>query len=61
MTYEGLAIGDGDDASALFARMARGEKTAAECAEIRANLLRYCQQDTLGMVRVHQALARQLA
>jgi len=61
MTYAGLAIGDGDDASALFARMARGEKTEAECAEIRANLLRYCKQDTLGMVRVHQALARRVA
>ena len=57
MTYEGLAIGNGDDASALFARMARGEKTAAECAEIRAHLLEYCKQDTLGMVKVHQALA----
>ena len=60
MTYEGLAIGDGDDASALFARMARGEKTEEECAEIQTNLLRYCKQDTLGMVRVHQALARQV-
>jgi Domain of unknown function(DUF2779) len=61
MTYDDLPIGDGGEALALFARMARGQKTEEECAEIRTNLLRYCKQDTLGMVRVHQALARQVA
>ena len=56
MDYDSLAIGNGDDASALFARMARGEKSEIECAAIRENLLAYCKQDTLAMVRLHRAL-----
>jgi hypothetical protein len=56
--YDGLAIQNGADASALFARMARGERTDAECAAIRANLLAYCRQDTLAMVMVHRALCQ---
>lgn len=55
--YEGLAIKNGGDASALFARMARGEKTEAECRQIRDDLLAYCKQDTMAMVEVHRALA----
>jgi hypothetical protein len=56
--YESLAIGNGEDASALFARMARGEKSGAECGEIRNDLLAYCKQDTLAMVKLVQALRR---
>ena len=56
MGYEELAIGSGQDASALFARMARGERSQSECAEIRDNLLSYCKQDTLAMVKVMGAL-----
>jgi hypothetical protein len=54
--YDHLAIRSGGDASALFARMARGEKTGAECGRIRHDLLEYCKQDTLAMVEVHRAL-----
>ena len=58
MTYDGMAIGDGDSASAAFARMARQETDAAEIEGIRANLLKYCKQDTLAMVRLHEQLLR---
>jgi len=59
--YAGLAIRNGGDASALFARMARGERTDAECRQIRDDLLAYCKQDTLAMVDVHHALAKAAA
>ena len=55
-TYDGLAIQDGDAAMSEFARMARGE--IADVARTRQNLLEYCKQDTLVMVRLHQALTR---
>jgi len=56
MGYEDLAIGSGEDASALFARMARGERSESDCAQIREDLLEYCEQDTVAMVRVMGAL-----
>ncbi len=59
--YDDLAIGNGGDASALFARMARGEKTQLECEEIRENLLIYCKQDTEAMVLLHRALTERVA
>jgi hypothetical protein len=54
--YAGLGIRNGGDASALYARMALGERTEAQCRQIRADLLAYCKQDTLAMVEVHRAL-----
>jgi hypothetical protein len=55
--YKDLPINNGSDASALFARMVRGERSEEECREIRENLLAYCKQDTLAMVEVQRALA----
>ena len=55
-TYDGLAIQDGDAAMSEFARMARGE--IVDLAQTREDLLEYCKQDTLVMVRLHQALTR---
>jgi hypothetical protein len=57
MSYSGLEIADGGTAMTVFARAALGQYSAAEWAAIRRNLLTYCGQDTLAMVRVHQALA----
>lgn len=56
MSYDSLAIGDGDTALAMFARMAKGQCLAEEVPTIRANLLAYCAQDTLAMVRLHERL-----
>lgn len=52
--YEGLAVADGDNAMAMFARMARGEIEAV--AEAREQLLAYCKMDTFVMVRLHDVL-----
>ena len=61
MTYRDLAIADGDSAMTAFARMMRGECDAAEMESIRRSLLTYCGQDTLAMVRLHEALVRLVA
>lgn len=54
VTYDGLVVADGDNAIALFARMARGE--IEDIAEARRQLLVYCRTDTLVMVRLHEIL-----
>jgi hypothetical protein len=58
LSYDGLAIRNGDLAITRFARMARHEIAGPEIETIRQQLLDYCQRDTLAMVRVHQQLAR---
>jgi hypothetical protein len=58
LSYEGLAIADGDTAITRFARMARKEIAGADIEVTRAQLLEYCKLDTLGMVRLHEALLK---
>ena len=55
MSYDGMGIGDGDTASAIFAQMALGRHSDSE-AKIRVDLLVYCGQDTLAMVKLHERL-----
>ena len=51
MTYEGLEISDGAMASQAYFTM--GEiSDPAELARLRKELLEYCRQDTLGLVRL---------
>lgn len=59
VSYDGLAIADGDNAIATFARMARGE--IENVAEARKNLLAYCETDTFVMVKLHEILAGMVA
>lgn len=56
MSYEGLEIGEGGDAAAAFAFMAMGLYDEEKSEETRKNLLKYCEQDTLAMVKMHQFL-----
>ena len=56
ISYESMAIADGDTAITKFARMARGEIVGDEAEHARQNLLDYCKLDTLAMVRLHDAL-----
>jgi hypothetical protein len=56
MSYDGLEIADGGAAVVKYAKMALGRYSAAECQTIRQNLLQYCGQDTLAMVRLHKVL-----
>ncbi len=56
MSYEGLKISDGSSAIAAFAHLALGKYGGEEATTMRRNLLEYCRQDTLAMVRLHERL-----
>jgi hypothetical protein len=56
MSYDDLAIGDGDSASAAFAYLALGKYADEEEKEVKKNLLTYCAQDTMAMVKLHERL-----
>ncbi|MDR2399745.1 MAG: DUF2779 domain-containing protein [Endomicrobium sp.] len=56
MNYDSLDIGEGGEASAAFAFMAMGLYDDEKIKETKNNLLKYCAQDTLAMIRIHQFL-----
>lgn len=56
LSYKDLAINNGGLASEAFLRLHGSECTPDEAAEIRDNLWRYCERDTLAMVKVVQVL-----
>lgn len=58
MSYDGLPIADGSTAVAKYARMARGEIAGDAAATVCRDLLKYCRQDTLAMVRLHEQLLK---
>ncbi len=58
LTYQGLGIANGDDATGVAGLRAMGRINDAEWARYRTELLAYCRVDTLAMVRLHEALAR---
>jgi predicted RecB family nuclease len=58
MTYEGMAVADGTMAGIAYDRMVRGDIPAAERRQIRKDLLAYCGQDTLAMVKLLDVLYR---
>jgi len=58
MSYDNLEIAEGDSAMAAFAYLALGKYTdAKEIESVKRNLLEYCKQDTLAMVKLHHRLA----
>jgi len=57
MTYDDLEIAEGDSASAAFAYLASGRYDDAEAKSVKRNLLDYCEQDTLAMVKLHEKLS----
>lgn len=56
LTYRGLEIANGDDATGAAGLRAMGRIADAEWDRCRAQLLAYCRVDTLAMVRLHEAL-----
>jgi Domain of unknown function(DUF2779) len=52
MTYEGMAIGNGGDASAAYLEILNPRTTETRRKEIRRDLLAYCGQDTAGMPEI---------
>ena len=55
LSYDNLAIADGEMAMLAYGGLAKINNRAAK-EEIRQNLLEYCRLDTLGMVRIWQKL-----
>ncbi|MCK4787283.1 MAG: DUF2779 domain-containing protein [Desulfobacteraceae bacterium] len=56
MSYDGLEIADGDSASAEFAFCVLGKYDDQKVESIKEQLLTYCKQDTLAMVKLHERL-----
>jgi len=56
MSYNELEIADGDSAMAAFANLALDKYEDEEAETIKRNLLDYCKQDTLAMVKLHECL-----
>ena len=56
MKYSNLAIQEGTIASLEYLRMIDSTTPSLEKGEIRKNLLDYCGQDTLGMVKIRDEL-----
>ena len=55
--YEGLAVSNGGQAMAATQVMLAAETTAEQKAQIREDLLTYCEQDTRSMVEIYRTLA----
>lgn len=56
LSYKNLAINEGLTAQIRWVRAARGEVSPVNKAAIYANLLQYCSQDTLAMVKIYNKL-----
>lgn len=56
MTYADLEVAQGGDASALWLKAMRGEITGEKLEKLKAALLAYCGQDTLGTVKILEFL-----
>ena len=56
MNYNELEIGEGDVALSAFAYMAMGLYDEEKIKETKQNLLKYCEQDTLALVKMHKFL-----
>lgn len=52
MSYDGLGISDGQTASVRYLKAVRGLADPAEAQRVFADLIEYCGQDTLAMVRL---------
>lgn len=58
LSYDGLEIGNGDDASLEYMRVFLGGGNEVERASLRGQLLTYCGLDTGGLVEVVRALRK---
>ncbi len=56
LSYDDLDINEGSTAIAAFAYLALGKFNDEEADKMRKNLLDYCRQDTLAMVKLHERL-----
>jgi uncharacterized protein DUF2779 len=56
MSYDGMEIGDGIAAMDAYHRMCDLADKPKELAKVRKNLLEYCKQDTMAMVRLLEVI-----
>lgn len=56
MSYDGMAVGNGQDAGLAWERLVSGRLDGDERDRIRKALLDYCGQDTLALLRLHEVL-----
>jgi CRISPR/Cas system-associated exonuclease Cas4 (RecB family) len=56
MTYEGMAVGNGGDAMDAFDALYASKLSEEEEKQLRKDLLAYCAQDTLAMVKIVEFL-----
>ena len=52
LTYKGMPVGNGTDAQNAYKALLSGKLSSEEENEVRKNLIAYCGQDTLAMVKV---------
>jgi hypothetical protein len=58
MSYENLAVQDGQEAGIEYMRMLDPATRPGEKEKIRGDLLKYCGQDTLAMVKIREELLK---
>lgn len=58
LSYENLTIPDGGTALATFVYLATGRYQGEEADAEKQNLLDYCKQDTLALVKIHEQLSQ---
>jgi hypothetical protein len=51
-----MEIRNGDEAMSTFACLAQGKYGNSEIETVKNNLLEYCKQDTMAMVKLHRQL-----
>jgi hypothetical protein len=56
MTYDGMAVANGQDAGLAWESLVRGGLDQVERERIKNALLDYCGQDTLALVRLIETL-----
>jgi len=56
LSYKGMAIGKGDQASMAWWNMTFGQVGQREKEQLTEALLRYCELDTLAMVEIYRKL-----
>jgi len=57
LSYKGLGIGEGMTAQIRWMKAARGELSAAEAGQVYDDLVEYCGQDTIAMVRIYEVIS----
>jgi hypothetical protein len=57
MSYDGMQVADGKAAGLLWETFIRGHSGEAEREKKRKALLDYCEQDTLGLVKILELLS----